>query len=74
MSPGGRRSPETEQDGSKRVAPRSIGTYLMKKSPSMMKGWQKRYVVIKGGKLKYYASVREQCGFSVMNPGNCPLM
>jgi ankyrin repeat protein len=38
--------------------PRAIGTYLMKKSPSLMKGWQKRYFVMKEGHLRYYANVR----------------
>ena len=41
----------------KRQKPRAIGAYLMKKSPAIMKGWQKRYVVLKEGVLKYYASV-----------------
>lgn len=37
--------------------PRAIGTYLMKKSPALMKGWQKRYVVMQEGMIKYYGSV-----------------
>ena len=41
----------------KKEKPRAIGTYLMKKSPAMMKSWQKRYVVLKDGQLKYYANV-----------------
>jgi hypothetical protein len=44
-----------------RKKPRAIGTYLMKKSPALMKGWQKRYVVLKEGQLKYYGSVSASC-------------
>ena len=43
---------ETAQD-----QPKAIGTYMMKKSPALLKGWQKRYVTIKEGKLSYYANV-----------------
>lgn len=39
-----------------RKKPRAIGTYLMKKSPALMKGWQKRYVVLKNGELKYFGT------------------
>lgn len=42
-----------------RRKPRAIGTYLMKKSPALMKGWQKRYVVIKNGALKYFGTKEE---------------
>jgi hypothetical protein len=43
--------------------PRSIGTYLMKKSPSLLKGWQKRYFVMKEGYLRYYGTVSTMCIF-----------
>ena len=34
--------------------------YLEKYSPSLFAGWQRRFVVIKDRKLKYYASDKEK--------------
>ena len=48
----------TESVVVRHAEPRAIGTYLMKKSPSLMKGWQKRYFVMKEGHLRYYGTVR----------------
>jgi hypothetical protein len=44
---------------SKRVEPKAVSTYLMKKSPSLLKGWQKRYFVMQAGMLTYYNNVSE---------------
>lgn len=33
--------------------------YLLKKSPAMLKGWQKRYFVMKDGEIVYYQTVRD---------------
>jgi len=34
--------------------PETLSGKLEKKSPSIFKGWQERFVVLKDGKLKYY--------------------
>lgn len=39
--------------------PKAIGTYMMKKSPAMLKSWQKRYVTLKDAKLAYYTNRKE---------------
>lgn len=39
--------------------------YLTKKSPNMIKGWQKRYFVLNAtGDMSYYSSVRSYCALA----------
>lgn len=44
------------------VVPIEMSGYLMKKSPAMMKGWQKRYFkTLENGDIAYYKSVSHLC-------------
>ncbi len=43
----------------------SMKGYLMKQSPHLLRGWQKRYVVVQDRKLSYYKD-REEGGRQLM--------
>lgn len=43
----------------------SIKGYLMKQSPHLLQGWQKRYVIVQDRKMSYYKD-REEGGRQLM--------
>ena len=47
--------------------PKSCSGILLKKSPSIFKGWQKRFVTVQDKKLKYFSSQDDKMPAGVLN-------